>query len=122
MYKAVSVVIASIVFSGCAMTTKWDSSYEEYEKMQEAPELDVQLTTDQIPGFFQSKIQHQLEIFVDGNLALEAPIHSDYSGSIMFFYSGDRFELECLKPNFWSYSECSVAINGRRAGKVKFGV
>lgn len=83
--------------------------------------MEVHLTTEQIPGFLQTNWHHQLEVFLDGKLALEAPIHEDYSGSLTFFYQADRYEMDCIKPNFWSFSECAVEINGRRAGKVKFG-
>lgn len=121
MFKPIGILMVGIVVSGCASTTKWESSYDEYQEVEGAPQVEVQLTTDQIPGFLETSWHHQIEVFVDGNLALEAPIHEDYSGSLTFFYQADRYEMDCLKPNFWSFSECAVEINGRRAGKVKFG-
>ncbi|MGM0769977.1 MAG: hypothetical protein ACQEV6_18355 [Pseudomonadota bacterium] len=121
MLKPVFVVLAALVFSGCASTTKWESSYEEYSNSREMPEIEVRMTTDQIPGFMRTSWHHTIEVFVDGNLALEAPIHEDYSGSLAFFFRQDRFEMECVKPNFYTFAECEVEVNGRRAGKVSFG-
>lgn len=121
MFKPIAVLLAAVFLSGCASTTKWESSYEDYKGLDGAPKVEVQLTTDQIPGFMQTSWHHVVQVYVDGNLALEAPIHEDYSGSLTFFYEGDRFGMECLKPHFWTFSECDVNINGRRAGKVAFG-
>jgi hypothetical protein len=121
MFKPIAVLLTAAVLSGCASTTKWESSYKDYKDLDGAPKVEVQLTTDQIPGFMETSWHHVVEVYIDGNLALEAPIHEDYSGSLTFFYQDDRFEMECLKPHYWTFSECDVEINGRRAGKVAFG-
>ncbi len=121
MIKTIFALLCVALVAGCASTSKWSSSYEPYSNSSDAPEIEVNLTTERIPGFVRASWHHNVQIFVEGNLALEAPIHEDYSGSLLFFFQQDRFELECVKPNFYSFPECGVQVNGRRAGKVAFG-
>ncbi|PSF14264.1 hypothetical protein [Marinobacter shengliensis] len=121
MFKPILFVLVVSLLAGCASTRKWESSYEEYKNSVEMPEIEVRMTTDHFPGIVRTTWQHNIQVFVDNSLALQTPIHEDYSGSLLFFYEQDRFEMECVKPNFYSFSECEVQVNGRRAGKVSFG-
>mgnify|MGYP003628306869 CR=1 FL=1 len=117
--KRLAFVFSVLALQGCTTTTTQYAGETSGQGVgSERYDLRIRMDRQMRTGMLAADIRNDLFLYVNEVLAVRGPLHRNESGQLQGMFDGEVVLVDCIKPGIFSYTRCTVHIDGRDIGTL----